>query len=277
MGPVVPASRPQNARRTALLEISDQMGLVPGIWKEQRVIESFDVDALGRLHPQTLFTYLLNAAWHHAKEMNYGYEELSPRNLMWVLIKMQILIKRLPKWGEQVTIETWGKRTERLYALRDFTIASGAGEKLISATSSWMILDRTSGRPQRIERKSESIPWQPGRDEIETNLEKVQLLRNGEELARFRVLFSDIDVNRHVNSAKYLQWMIDSHSYEHLEATEVGSIEISFLSEALPQDEVTVLSEGTEDQELCSVRRTGDGKELCRARFHWRPSRRQNG
>ena len=246
------------------------MGLSPTIWKEQRLIDSFDVDALGRLRPQTLFAYLLNSAWNHAKGTSYGHEDLLARNLMWVLIKVQILIRRLPKWREEIIIETWGKRRVRLYALRDFTISSGCGEKLISATSAWTILDRTSGRPHRFDRKADSPPWLPGKDEIETNLEKVPELNTGKELARFRVLFSDIDVNRHVNSSRYLQWMIDSHSYDHLEAKEAGSIELSFLSEAIPNDEVMVLSEEMENRELCSVRRTGDGKELCRGRFEWR-------
>jgi len=248
------------------------MDIVPGIWKEERLIESFDVDVLGRLHPQTLFAYLLNSAWNHAKGTNYGHDELAARNLMWVLIKVQMLINRLPRWGEQITIETWGKRIVRLYALRDFSITSGTGEKLVSATSSWMVLDKTRGRPQRLDRKSDSFPWQLGRDEIETNLDKVEELKDGIELARFSVLFSDIDVNRHVNSARYLQWMMDSHSYKHLSSTEAGSIELSFLSEALQNVEVIVLSEERGEQELCSVRRTADGKELCRARFEWHRS-----
>ena len=242
------------------------------IWEEQRIIESFDVDILGRLRPQTLCAYLLNSAWNHAKGTGYGYEELSARNLMWVLIKMQLIIKRQPKWGDQVAIETWGKRIERLYALRDFAVSSASGEKMISATSSWMVLDKTSGRPQRFHLKTDDFPWQPGREEMETNLQKVPELQSGKQIAHFRVQFSDLDVNRHVNSTRYLQWMIDSHSQEHLEKTELKAVELSFLAEALPNDEVAVLSEGRGNSEWCSVIRVSDHKELCRAQFEWRPS-----
>lgn len=246
------------------------MDSTPNIWKEQRLIEPFDVDTLRRLRPQTLFAFLLNSAWNHAKGTSYGHDELSARNMKWVLIKMQMLIKRLPRWGERITIETWGKRRVKLYALRDFIVMSDGGEKIVSATSSWMVLDKTSGRPQRFDRKSDSLPWQPGKDEMETSLEKVRELKGGKQTGRFRVLFSDIDVNHHVNSARYLQWMIDSHAHEYLETSGLGSIELSFLSEALPKDEVIVLSEETEGRELCSVRRLSDGKELCRAQLEWR-------
>ncbi len=96
-------------------------------WKELRRIESFDVDMRGRLRPQILFAYLLNSAWNHASGTVYGYEELAARNLIWVLIKMQLIVRREPRWGDQVAIETWGKRIERLYALGDFAVSSASG------------------------------------------------------------------------------------------------------------------------------------------------------
>ncbi len=246
------------------------MGLPPTIWKEQRIIDAFDVDPLGRLRPQMLFAYLLNAAWNHARGTSYGHEELAAQGLMWVLIKMEMRIRRAPEWREKIVVETWGKKRVKLYALRDFTITSETGEKLVSATSAWTILDRTSGRPHRSVRKPDNPPWLPGRDELETSFGKVPEPKGGSELGRFRVLFSDIDVNRHVNSSRYLQWMIDGHPHEHLETTYPGSIELSFLSEAGPDDEVLVLSKDSENWELCSVRRARDGKELCRGRFEWR-------
>jgi medium-chain acyl-[acyl-carrier-protein] hydrolase len=248
------------------------LGLVPTVWTEQRIIESFDVDVFGRLRPQSLLAYLLNSAWKHTRGTRYGFKELSARNLMWLLIKVQLIIKRPLKWGEQITIETWSKRKERLYALRDFAISSPSGEKVISATSSWLLLDRTSGRPKRVDSKAYGLPWHPDREAVATNLEKVPEIKHGREVARFHVTFSDIDVNQHVNSSRYLQWMIDSHSREHLETKEPSSIELSFFLEALQGDDVTVISAESGDRELCSVRRNSDNKELCRARFEWRAS-----
>jgi medium-chain acyl-[acyl-carrier-protein] hydrolase len=242
---------------------------IPDTWTEQRHIESFDVDITGRLRPQTLLSYLLNAAWSHASNTTYSYDELSKRNLFWVLFKVQLFIKRLPDWDEQITIETWGKRVERLYALRDFQVTSQSGEKLVSATSSWMILDRNSNRPLRLDQNDHSFPWQPGRDELQTNLDKLPEAKNAKLLSSFQVHFSDIDVNHHVNATRYLQWAIDAHPFHIMKTRPYRSIEINYLMQAMPDDTVEVFSEETEKGELCFVRRAKDGKDLCRAMFEW--------
>jgi acyl-ACP thioesterase len=246
------------------------MNHIPPVLREKRIIESFDVDVSGRLKPQNLLAFLLNAAWNHAKKSAYGYEELSRRNQMWVLMKIQLRIREYPRWGDQVAIETWGKRVERLFALRDFTVHSRSGETLVSASSAWLMLDKGSGRPQRFDPSKDGFPWQEEKNALDTDVEKVGELQNGAELARFRVQFSDIDVNLHVNSTRYLQWILDAHPHEYLEANVPRSIDMSFLSEALPRDEVTVFSGQSEGGELCSVKRGRDGRELCRARLEWR-------
>ncbi|MEO5762219.1 MAG: acyl-ACP thioesterase domain-containing protein [Vicinamibacteria bacterium] len=246
------------------------MSATPAVLVDDRLVEAFHVDALGRLKPEALFGYLLNIAWNHAKDTSYGFSELAERNLMWVLIKVHLVIHRHPRWHERVRIETWGKGIERLYALRDFAVTSESGERMISGTSTWLVLDRTSGRPQRFDLKTDGFPWFPEREEMKTSLDKVPAAENGTDVAQFEVVFSDIDVNQHVNSARYLQWMMDSHSREHLQAKEPASIELSFLLEAMPDDRLTVTSAMSGDGELCSLRRDHDQKEVCRARFEWR-------
>jgi acyl-ACP thioesterase len=246
------------------------MKIIPQIWRESRQIESFDVDIRGRLRPQVMFSWLLNAAWNHTRDTDYSYVKLSERNSKWVLIKSHIIIHRLPSWGEHCTIDTWGKKIVKLYALRDFVIVSDSGEKLVSATSSWLVIDSNSGRPQRFDNTAADFPWNPERNELETNLEKVPELHSGSKTAQYPVFFSDIDVNCHVNSGSYMRWMIDSHSHQFLTENEVVSIELSFLSEARPGDEVAVYQENIDVSELLSIKNIGDGKEFCRARFSWR-------
>ncbi len=246
------------------------MSEVPTVLKEQRLVESYDADVVRRLRPQALLGYLLDAAWKHANLTVYGYEQLSARNMIWVLLKARIVIRRQPMWQERVEIETWGKRIERLYAFRDFVLSSPSGEKLVSATTSWIVLDRTSGRPQRLDAKTDGFPWQPARSELEPSAEKVPELNDAKALARFRVHFSDIDLNGHVSSARYLQWIVDAHPHELLVGRDLAAIELSFLAEALQDDEVVVLSEIMGDRELCAVRRVPDDKELCRAALQWR-------
>jgi acyl-ACP thioesterase len=228
------------------------------------------VDIRGKLRPQMMFSWLLNAAWNHTRGTDYSFDKLSERNLKWVLIKSDIIIHRLPFWGEHITIETWGKKIVKLYALRDFIITSDSGEKLVSATSSWMIIHNDNGRPQRFDTNVAKFPWNPEKNELETSLEKVPEQRNGCQVAKFPVLFSDIDVNQHVHSGSYIRWMVDSHSHQFLTEHEIISIKLSFLSEARPGDEVAIYVEKTGITELCSVKRIEDDQEFCRAVFEWR-------
>jgi medium-chain acyl-[acyl-carrier-protein] hydrolase len=243
------------------------MSEVPSIYKEQRTIESFDVDVKGRLRPAVLFSFLTNVAWKHSALTDHGYQGLSARNQLWVLSKFALSIARIPRWGDQVAIESWWKGNEKLYAKRDFVVVSPEGERFASATTAWLVLDGETRRPIRM---SEMVfPWKPGRSEMETNLKKVEQLAAGETRARFRAAFSDIDVNGHVTAMRYLQWIMDSHPLDTLETAQPRTLDVSFLGEGAVNDELEVKAEQRDGFELCSVVRTSDTKELCRARLEW--------
>jgi medium-chain acyl-[acyl-carrier-protein] hydrolase len=243
---------------------------VPAVWEEQRIVESFEVDMRGRLKPPVLFAWLLNSAWNHARELDFGFQAFSARGLLWVLSKLQLSFGTMPSWDERVMIETWGKGIEKLYALRDFAVRSPGGEKICTGTSAWLILHAGTHRPQKPDVLMKDFSWSPERSELDTSLTKLPELSHAAHVGEFLVTYSDIDVNSHVTSARYLQWMLDSFPPEVLTGQELATVEISFLSEAVLGDHVTVSREEGGDANLCSIRRTGDGKELCRARIGWR-------
>jgi medium-chain acyl-[acyl-carrier-protein] hydrolase len=238
-------------------------------WKEKRSIESFEIDMSGRLHPDRLLAFLLNCAWKHANQTDFSYSALSERNWMWVLSKIQMEIYRMPVWGEPIILETWGKGLEKLYALRDFAVTTSKGEKLCSATSAWLILDKTSHRPQRLESIMKSFPWMSERNEISTVVKKVAAGSIATFCNEIGVVYSDIDVNKHVNATRYLKWIMDSYPSEKQTKQMLKHIDISFLNEATLEDQVVVSIDANYDGDLCTIRRWNDNQELCRARIEW--------
>ena len=119
--------------------------------------------------------------------------------------------------------------------------------------------------------------WTPGRDELQTDLKKVERLQAGVAAGRFRAAFSDIDPNGHVTAMKYLAWMIDSHAPSFLETNVPRAIDLSFLGEGALNDDVVVHVEERDGFELCSVTREADAKELCRAKITWWPGETVSG
>ena len=96
----------------------------------------------------------------------------------------------------------------------------------------------------------------PGRDRINTGRE-------------FEVRYSDIDVNAHVNNARYLGWLLDSYPPEHHRKAELASCEVNYLGEAGCGDRVLLRTTHLDDQQdLQSVQLSG-GPEICRARLAW--------
>jgi acyl-ACP thioesterase len=251
-------------------EVKEEMGSMTSTWKDERIVESFEIDMNGTLKVHMLFAFLLNSAWNHAKETSFDYRTLSGRNLMWVLSKLKLVVNRLPKWGDRIVIETWGKKIERFYALRDFIVTTAGGEKLASATSAWMILDRISYRPQRLNDLMKDFPWNGEKSEIETDLQKVPEPTTAEIARGFHVSFSDIDVNRHVTAARYLQWLMDSYPVAILTEKELTTAEIGFIAEAVLDDEISVWRESHADKDLCKITRKSDSQDLCRAMIEWK-------
>jgi acyl-CoA thioesterase FadM len=132
----------------------------------------------------------------------------------WVLHRVRIRFLRRPRWNEAVSLTTWPSGMERLYALRQFHIDSAEGERLVDVASAWIILDAVRRRPVRPEKHlpedrihdQELLTMPTGKTEA-ISLEETASLRR--HVVWQPVRPSDTDRNRHVNNARYLQWLLD--------------------------------------------------------------------
>jgi len=243
---------------------------VPREWKEKYEVKVYESDNLERGGLVTLFNYFQNTAWSHYSRVDKVLGPFLAKNQIWAMTRVEIHLTRPARWQEVVEVETWSRGIEKLMAFRDFVISDSHGEKIAAGTATWVVLDLESKRIQRLTALTEKWPSKPGVLSIGKSAEKVDSPANPAYGEAFRVQYSDMDLNRHVNSSRYVQWMLDSFGREFLERNEVGRAEINFLDEAMPGDEIYTGREQVSDTPpvfLANVSRKGDSREICRARF----------
>lgn len=190
-----------------------------------------DVDASRRLRLYAMENYLLNIAGKVADEMGIGIPSLLPMNYTWIITHMNMEMMFLPKHGDVMVVETWIERNAHMLSVRDFRIyrISGIGDRVSDdegleligcAKSVWAVLDLTSreivnifdhemfanavdGEVLNMARAPRFRPIQLDNLEDDT-----AALKAGEVL--HEIQYSDVDYNRHCNSCKYLEWMVNA-------------------------------------------------------------------
>jgi acyl-ACP thioesterase len=243
-------------------------------------IHTYEADAYGRAPFPAIFRFLQDIAAEHAIKIGYGLDDLKENANMWVLSRFLYRAHRTPRWQEVLEIETWPSGTERLFALRDYTLRGSTGEEVAIATSSWVVIDIEKRTPVRIERVAERMEMIVDRHLFDRSPAKLHAYDLSTVRLSTTATFADMDLNGHVNSTRYVEWMFNGLPEGFLEAGNVLSeIEINFNGESHAGDELEVFTdraptsthqgepESTEFHH--SVTKKLDGSIVCRARSMW--------
>ncbi len=238
-------------------------------WQEHLTIRSYDVDFRQRATLDALCRYFLEAAWNHAEALGFGYSHLAREQRFWVLARLRIEIAACPRWGDVVCLRTWPRAAKGILAPRDFEIVDTTGRQLVSGSSAWLVLDAPSRKPQRLDawlRQVHSFP-----ERMALGQDPAKLPAGQARTARLTVTskYSDLDVNGHVNSARYLNWLLDSLPVEFHQAHDLKLIEVNYVEETRGGDVISVCSNESEPGNWSHALLRSSGTEVCRARSEW--------
>jgi len=210
-------------------------------------IRSYDVDQNKRLKISSLFNYMQDIAGCHAEELNIGYGALIEKNLFWVLSRVLIKLNRAPKWNETLRIVTFPKGINKLFAVRDFIYYIGE-ERIGVSTSYWLLLNSQNLRPQKIESLNTQLLFDDNEHGLDVSLDKLKFDGNLSSPLERNVYYNDIDVNNHVNNARYVEFIEDYFSAELMTGKTIATIQVNYLSEAKINDVLTIQSGYSEDE-----------------------------
>lgn len=234
-------------------------------------IYSYLVDIKLDLTLSNLMCFFQEVAWAHSNREDAGWKFLQSKEMFWALIKFYLKIHRMPQWEEKIKVRTWAKATKQIIYPRDFEVVDESGNLLVAATSDWVILDKKNFRPQKnILQEEEKMILD--RFAIQENIPKIPKINFSEEEGGCKsVLYSDIDMNQHVNNTRYLMWAIDDYDPDFIQTHSMTTCCIHYLSQTKLGTQYAIKREEiAHNQFVTTIFTKNDGRELCRIQMNWK-------
>ncbi|REK94017.1 acyl-[acyl-carrier-protein] thioesterase [Streptococcus sp. NM] len=190
---------------------------------------------------------------------------LEDYNLVWIITDYDIEVVRLPRFAEEITIETEALSYNRLFCYRRFTIYDETGQELIHMMATFVLMDRDSRRVHVVEPEIVA-PYQSDFDKKLIRGPKYESLN--ESISKdYHVRFYDLDMNGHVNNSKYLDWIFEVMGADFLTQYIPKKINLKYVKEVRPGGVITSAVERTGLETKHEI--TSDGATNAQAIITW--------
>ncbi|GAB4169334.1 MAG: thioesterase [Calditrichia bacterium] len=206
-------------------------------FKMEFVVRTYEVNQFGLATFQTIANYLQEAASIHAEGLGFGYSNMVSRGIAWVLVRLSVQMDAYPGWKEKVTVKTWPSFIDTVYAYRDFTIYNSQNHAIGKATSQWAIINLESKKIVRPSSINIELPEHTGREFL-PKYERIPSLSEPQHQLQFNVRKSDLDLNRHVNNVKYIEWALEAIPETSTGKMVPGYFDIVFRNETFYGDQI---------------------------------------
>jgi len=222
------------------------------------------VDFQFRATMASLGDILLTTAQFNADDNGFGLRRLNEMECSWVLSRMAIEMNRFPEQYENIRVETWVEEVGRANTTRNFCIRDEKNEIIGNACSQWVFFDMKTRRAKDLQTLEGIHDFANGEEGLIDKPIKLGSV-DGEEYDGFKVKYSDIDINGHVNSIRYIQWISDCFSLDCYRKCQVKRFEINYMTEMFYDDFVDIVGMKIEDNDF-RFEIHKDNKVTCRAR-----------
>ena len=190
---------------------------------------------------------------------------LEDYNLVWIITDYDIEVVRLPRFAEEITIETEALSYNRLFCYRRFTIYDESGQELIHMMVTFVLMDRDSRKVHAVEPEIVA-PYQSDFDKKLIRGPKYESLN--EPISKdYHVRFYDLDMNGHVNNSKYLDWIFEVMGADFLTQYIPKKINLKYVKEVRPGGVITSAVERTGLESKHEI--TSDGVTNAQAIITW--------
>lgn len=197
----------------------------------------------------SLVTAIIDTATLHANAIGIGFDRLRPHGASWVLGRLSVELEEMPRVGGSYSLDTWVESVGRLASDRGFALMDLQAQRCIGRVHTvWMAIDLTTRRPVDLAILGDISDFVVAEPVYGSKCGRVLPVRDAEAAYDYTFKVSDIDVNRHVTTRRYIDLIVDLHPLERYEKERVARFEIAFKHEARYGETASVSVSGAEAQ-----------------------------
>ena len=193
----------------------------------------------GYLKYTDLCNLLQLTAGVHAELGGISFSDMQEHHQAWVISRMRIEIKRLPKWRDVLTVKTWINSLENSRSIRCLELYDG-DEKIVGCETFWAVFNTQTRRPENLSLPHEHFEKYPNDKATEIQFSKINTSIDKTFVAEKAILLSDLDIVNHANSVKYLEWCLDYVDPKLLLNQKIESFEMNYLKEVSLEDTIII-------------------------------------
>ena len=208
------------------------------IYKEENVLRASECDLSSQWKPSAILENMQEMAGKHAELLGVGRNALMQQGMVWVLTRVEVEMDRYPRHTDTVATETFPMPVRRWFFPRYFIFRDEQGQEIGRAGSLWVLLDVTTrkmARPDTVAR------LMPDNSDLLAPLglpATVSEVSGTLQTGTLSPLYTDLDMNGHVNNVKYMDWCCNALGIDTMRDCCLARFDVNYDVEIRPGQEI---------------------------------------
>lgn len=199
--------------------------------------DTFLVDKNGMVRPTTLCCYMISCALRHAEARGFGATD----SLGWVLARMALHIERVPAWRERFYIETWVRNLYHGFTDRCVRVVDEDGNEIASMLCTLAMIDLKTRSSVDLNgdiglRLNECM--EPNEPLAIKKIPAISRMSIDDVAFKHTPRYSDVDINGHMNSIRYLDHILDYLPTEYMNTHILTDFVVAYMKEGDATEEL---------------------------------------
>ena len=220
------------------------------VYTETLELRACSCDMSGAWKPSAILETMQETAGVHSRIFGLGRDVMDAMNIAWVLSRLTVRFDRVPVVGETITVETYPTPNRHMFFPRTHIFRDGTGAQVGCANSLWVLMDLTERKLTRSDEVLAHMPDNTGMAMLPGMPATVKPLSGEPVTGEVIPRYSELDMNRHVNNTKYLDWCVNALGVDVMAENCITAFDVNYDAEILPGS--VIRTELTRDSEKFS-------------------------